>query len=123
MGTKLYAMGKMKCPRCHEGDLFETSTFSFQKSFEMPDQCQHCGQSYMPEPGFYYGAMFISYAIWGWFCIFFALTLIWGFGMGIYGAFGVILLLSVIFYVWLFRISRSIWINMMVKYDPKFAQK
>ena len=29
----------------------------------MPDQCPECGLSFMPEPGFYYGAMYVSYAL------------------------------------------------------------
>ncbi|MBX0292946.1 DUF983 domain-containing protein [Hymenobacter sp. HSC-4F20] len=28
----------------------------------MPAHCPVCGQAYEPEPGFYWGAMFISYA-------------------------------------------------------------
>ncbi|TGE15218.1 DUF983 domain-containing protein [Hymenobacter elongatus] len=27
----------------------------------MPDNCPICGQAYEPEPGFYWGAMFVSY--------------------------------------------------------------
>ncbi|KAA9338737.1 DUF983 domain-containing protein [Hymenobacter busanensis] len=27
----------------------------------MPENCPVCGQAYEPEPGFYWGAMFISY--------------------------------------------------------------
>ena len=27
---------------------------------EMPDECPVCRQTYEPEPGFYYGAMYIS---------------------------------------------------------------
>lgn len=29
---------------------------------EMHDYCQECNASFEPEPGFYFGAMFISYA-------------------------------------------------------------
>lgn len=29
----------------------------------MPDHCPECGLSFMPEPGFYYGAMYVSYAL------------------------------------------------------------
>ena len=53
----------MKCPQCRQGDLFETSTFSFQKPFDMPDRCPVCSNNYMPEPGFYFGAMFITFLV------------------------------------------------------------
>jgi hypothetical protein len=29
----------------------------------MHDDCPHCGASFSPEPGFYFGAMFVSYAL------------------------------------------------------------
>ncbi len=32
------------------------------KFAEMNDHCLHCGATFNPEPGFYYGAMFVSYA-------------------------------------------------------------
>lgn len=121
-GSKIYGMMNFKCPTCHEGNLFKTSTFSFQKSFEMPDQCPNCGQTYMPEPGFYFGAMFISYIFMGFFCIGFVAILHWGFGWSIEASFGLLILIYAIFFVWIFRMARSIWINLMVKYDPSKAR-
>jgi hypothetical protein len=29
----------------------------------MHNDCLHCGASFSPEPGFYFGAMFVSYAL------------------------------------------------------------
>ncbi len=107
----------MKCPRCREGDLFETGTFSFQKPLTMPHHCPKCGQVYMPEPGFYYGAMFISYAIWGWFTVLTALGLVYLAGWSVNQAFVLLLVLSAIFFVWVFRISRTIWFHIDTKYE------
>ena len=49
-----------KCPRCQEGDLF-IKPFEISNPLNMPDHCPVCNQKYLPEPGFYYGAMFLSY--------------------------------------------------------------
>ncbi len=108
----------MKCPRCREGDLFETGSFSFDKPFEMKDRCDKCNQNFMPEPGFYFGAMFISYGIWAWFSVLFCLGLVFLAGWTVNGAFALLIFISLIFLVWLFRISRSIWIHINVKYKP-----
>ncbi len=112
----------MKCPRCRLGDLFETPTFSFQKSFEMPSRCPHCRQKYVLEPGFYYGAMFISYILSGWFCLgligLFMLVLGWS----VWTSFGVLLIICAILFVWFFRISRSLYIHIWVKYNPKYSK-
>ncbi len=117
-GTKAYSIFKLKCPRCQEGDLFETGTFSFQKSFDMPQNCPVCGQKYFLEPGFYYGAMFISYIITGWFALIVVGTLILVFGVDWQVAFGLMVAAMAILFVWFFRISRAIWISFNVKYQP-----
>ncbi len=118
-GSKPYSIFNLKCPRCHEGNLFETPTFSFQKPFDMPKKCPHCGQSYMPEPGFYYGAMFISYIFTGWFCIVFIAFFHWYLGWSTGASFALLIFVMAILFVWIFRLARAIWININVKYSPE----
>ncbi|HWY38748.1 MAG TPA: DUF983 domain-containing protein [Bacteroidia bacterium] len=51
-----------KCPNCGEGHVFETGS----KFFEIPRMQEHCGvcnYRYDREPGYFLGAMYISYAI------------------------------------------------------------
>ncbi|TFF30418.1 DUF983 domain-containing protein [Mucilaginibacter psychrotolerans] len=52
---------KAKCPRCRRGDIFSTSTYQFSGQ-KMHDDCSHCGLHYEREPGYWYVAMFVSYA-------------------------------------------------------------
>ncbi len=122
-GSKGYSVVNLKCPRCHEEDVFETSTWSYSKPFDMRDRCSVCNLNYMPEPGFYYGSMFISYIIWGWFSIIFVGSLVWLRGWSVEGAFVVLILVSALFFVWLYRVSRSIWMNINFKYDPSKIKK
>ena len=51
-----------KCPRCRRGDMFATPMYSF-KSQAMNKTCSHCGLTYEREPGYFYVAMFVSYAM------------------------------------------------------------
>jgi len=51
-----------KCPRCRRGDMFVTSMYGF-KSQVMHKTCTHCGLTYEREPGYFYVAMLISYAM------------------------------------------------------------
>ncbi len=53
------ALLELRCPRCHTGKLFTHSAWSFQ-FMDMQAECPVCHQTYEPEPGFYYGAMYIS---------------------------------------------------------------
>ena len=52
-----------KCPRCRQGDIFKYPLRQVTKFSAMHASCPHCGASYEPEPGFYFGAMFVSYAL------------------------------------------------------------
>jgi uncharacterized protein (DUF983 family) len=51
-----------KCPRCREGDIFVHPISKISKFSEMNSHCSKCGVSFEPEPGFYYGSLFVSYA-------------------------------------------------------------
>ena len=107
-----------RCPRCAEGRLFKTGTFSFSKPFEMHQNCEVCGQNYFPEPGFYYGAMFISYLIVSFFSLAVAGSAIIFLDWSLEASFGLLIVLLLLLYVWFFRTSRSIWIGANVKFDP-----
>ena len=117
-GSKGYSVANLKCPRCHEEGVFYTGTWAFTKPFDMKGRCSTCDLNYMPEPGFYYGSMFVSYIIWGWFSLIFVGSLIYFGGWGVESSFLVLILISSVFFVWLYRVSRSIWMNINFKYDP-----
>ena len=55
------ALLALRCPRCHRGKLFSSPATSLTKFTDMPDECPVCGQAFEPEPGFYFGAMYISF--------------------------------------------------------------
>jgi uncharacterized protein (DUF983 family) len=122
-GDWLYTIGILKCPRCHEGDLFETPTFSFKKPFDMPDKCPHCGQKYVLETGFYFGAMFISYIITAFlmFGLFGIVKFLLGFD--VLTSFIAITVVIFLLFVWLFRVSRAVWLSFFVKYNPNINSK
>ncbi len=86
----------------------------------MNDRCEVCGQTFMPEPSFYMGAMFVSYAMQ------IGLFLITYFGIrGLYPNaslelyMGVMTGLIVLTLPLVYRLSRSIWIHLMVGYGKK----
>ncbi len=56
------AVVNAKCPRCRRGDLFITPMYGF-KSNKMNQTCPHCGLTFEREPGYFYVAMFVSYAM------------------------------------------------------------
>lgn len=51
-----------RCPRCREGKMFTHSVYNIKHMGKMNDGCPVCGLKYELEPGFFYGAMYVSYA-------------------------------------------------------------
>lgn len=120
-GQKLYSILFMKCPRCHEGELFsDKNPLRVKTMFDMPTHCSHCGQKYQLETSFFYGAMYVNYGITVAIslAVYAAMSLIssdWELHHYIIGIIGA-LALSVPF---TFRLGRSVWINMFVKYEKR----
>ena len=111
----------LTCPRCRRGDLFPTSSFSFDKPFMQYEHCPECGNSYFPEPGFYYGAMFISYIGSAFFSLGFVMLLHWVFDWSTAASFGLLLVVAGLLFVWWFRFSRSVYFHLVSKFDPRIA--
>jgi uncharacterized protein (DUF983 family) len=120
-GIKLYSILKHKCPRCHEGDMFlKPGEKNYNFIGYTPERCKVCGQPYVLEPGFYYGAMYISYMLsvvvaLPQFIIYYA-----GFDISFRMALLFIIIAQIILTPFIYRTSRSLWINVFVSYDADF---
>jgi uncharacterized protein (DUF983 family) len=52
-----------KCPICNQEKVFSSNgNILLLKAPKMNDACGKCGHHYETEPGFFFGAMFVSYA-------------------------------------------------------------
>lgn len=121
--TKLDAILHAKCPRCHEGDIFVHKAFHLSKFTETYEQCPHCGLHYEVEPGFFIGAMYVSYAM--------SVALFVTIVVALYNFFGdpsipvyltCIIGITFLLLPGIFRYSRVIYLHAFggVKYDPKY---
>lgn len=118
-GSKLYSIAKGKCPRCHEGDFYLTrNPYNLKKFDKMYQHCPVCGQSYEMETGFYYGAMYVSYGLSVALGIALFVTLKVIFDISLEHFMIIIASLLIVLIPPIFRLSRIIWINLFVKYDP-----
>jgi uncharacterized protein (DUF983 family) len=118
-GTKLYSVLHEKCPRCQEGNLFVASPFNPAKFTKMPEFCPHCGLRFEMEPSFFFGSMYVSYAFQVAILVatYLALRLTinpsaWGYVLTAITATFITLPFS-------FRLSRAIWINFFISYNPR----
>jgi uncharacterized protein (DUF983 family) len=116
--TKLYSIFSNKCPKCHVGDFFVNKSPYKEGFVKMHDKCEHCGETFNKEVGFYYGAMYVSYGVniaLG-VALFIIAVLIFKLDLLLY-LFLFFCLVAVLF-PWTMRTSRLIYINLFVKYDP-----
>lgn len=96
--------------------------YNLSKMMQMEQRCPVCDQNLEPEPSFYYGAMYVSYAYTV--AMFVAVYVIFGRWMG-WSRWPVIGALTVALFLCapaLFRLSRNTWANFFIKYDKDAAK-
>jgi len=118
-GSKLNSIIKGNCPRCQEDSMYESkNAFNIITATKMKENCSNCGLRYMIEPAFFYGAMYVSYAVGIAFGVAaFVISKVF-LGTSLMTAFIAIVATLIVFYGVIMRISRNIWINIFVSYNP-----
>jgi uncharacterized protein (DUF983 family) len=123
-GTKAYSIFNNKCPRCHQGSLFvKWGDRNYNIFGYTPDKCAVCNQSFVLEQGFYYGSMYISYIIavalmLPLFIIFYAAL-----DLSFKKTLAIVIIIQLVLSPAIYKFSRSLWINLFVSYDPKYAHQ
>ena len=119
-GSKLYSILTGRCPRCHEESMYtETNPYRVGSLFKMHERCSHCNTKYKMEPSFFYGAMYVSYAVGIAFAVAAFVIAFLFIGTSLVNTFIAIVATLVVFMPVIIRLSRNIWINFFIKYDPK----
>ena len=63
-GSKIYGIVKGVCPKCHNESMYvNPNPYAVTQLCEMHEKCSHCATKYKIEPSFFYGSMYISYAV------------------------------------------------------------
>lgn len=110
---------RMKCPKCHTGDFFLGKSYNFKTVGRTHNRCPHCNEDFLREPGYYYGAMYVSYAIGvALFSIIYASYSLWFSDYSVWYPIGLIGFVSVVFGPYLYHLSKIVWISFFVKFDP-----
>ena len=123
-GTKLYSVFTGTCPVCQEESMYKASNpYKVSKLFEMYDRCSNCHTKYKMEPSFFFGAMYVSYAVGIGFAIAAFVLSYYLFGFGLLASFFAIVITMIVFLPVIIRWSRNIWINLFFSYDPKKANQ
>ncbi len=119
-GSKIYSIITGVCPVCQNENMYkEKNPYKLKKIYDMHETCGHCGTKYKIEPSFFYGAMYVSYALGVAFAV--ATFIISYFFIGaskVTSFIAIIVVLTALMPV-IMRLSRNIWINFFLNYDKE----
>ncbi|MGB3775127.1 MAG: DUF983 domain-containing protein [Leeuwenhoekiella sp.] len=122
-GTKIYSIFTGKCPICHKGDMYINSNpYNLSETLKMHERCSHCNKKFKIEPSFFYGAMYVSYGVGIAFAVAAFVIAHFFLGGGLMTSFYAIIGTLVILFPIIMRISRNIWINIFMNYNPEKAK-
>lgn len=122
--TKLYSILNRKCPYCHEGEFFVSHPYDLAKAGDTHAQCPACKRKFSMEPGFYYGAMYVSYAIGVAVsvAVWVAFYVLWP-TAGMWTVLGTIITTLLIGAPWFYATSKIIWANLFFHFDKAGATR
>jgi uncharacterized protein (DUF983 family) len=113
-----------KCPRCRRGDIFAYPASSLARFNKMNEVCPHCGLRLEPEPGFYQGAMYVSYAFTVAFMVMIGIILYVTIDPSEWVYIGTVIGVMVLLIPLNYRYSRIVYLYMIggIKYDQSLSK-
>jgi uncharacterized protein (DUF983 family) len=123
-GMKLYSIFYGACPKCHQESMYIIKNpYILSDTLKINDQCSHCGTKYRMEPSFFYGSMYVSYAVGIAFAVAAFIISYVILELSLLSAFICIVLTLIGFLPIIMRLSRNIWINLFMSYDKALVKK
>lgn len=119
-GSKLYSILFGVCPKCQNESMYaEKNPYRITETLKINEHCSHCKTKYRLEPSFFYGSMYVSYGVGVAFAVASFIITHFFIGTSLMTSFYTIVGTLVAFMPIIMRLSRNIWINMFMNYDPE----
>ena len=100
----------------------DKNPYNMRNIFKMHDRCSHCNTKYKIEPSFFFGAMYVSYGVGVAFGVAAFVISFLILNTSLTTAFIAIVTTLVVFMPFIIRVSRNIWINFFIHYEPDTAK-
>ena len=115
--SKVYSIIYCTCPRCHNSKMFiNENPYKLENWDKMHSDCPSCNLHFEREPGFFQGAMYVSYALGVALSVaVLIVNLLIGFETTVFFISNTLAL--ILFAPLLFRWSRSLYLNIFIRYD------
>jgi uncharacterized protein (DUF983 family) len=122
-GTKLYSILTGTCPKCHGESMYvNKNPYILTETLLMHERCHICDTKYKIEPSFFFGAMYVSYAVGIAFAVAAFVITFFILRTDLDVVFISIVSTLIVFFPIILRISRNIWINFFIHYDKSFKK-
>lgn len=121
----LVALTEGRCPRCRQGKMFQYTSVAPNKFSQVNTHCHHCGLKFEVEPGFWFGAMYVSYALTTGLLLVITFLLYHLADDPSLTVYGIVIAVSVLALVpFTFRLSRILYLHAFggVPYNPSLAE-
>ncbi|MFC5048260.1 DUF983 domain-containing protein [Aquimarina hainanensis] len=119
-GTKIYSIFTGACPVCQNESMYcNSNPYKLNTTLKMEERCSHCNTKYKIEPSFFYGAMYVSYAVGIAFAVAAFVIANLFFKMDLLATFFCIVGTLIFFMPIIMRLSRNIWINLFLHYKKE----
>jgi hypothetical protein len=110
--NKIGHIASLKCPNCGQGKVFYGNKIPFFGIPKMRETCEVCHYKFDREPGYFLGAMYVSYGL----AVFegivaFLLAKFLIFGLSALSLAMITAGVIVFFAMWNFKLARVIWMN------------
>jgi len=116
-GTKMYSILTLTCPQCQEGKFMVSHPYRIKNMGQVRDTCDKCGLNYKPEIGFYFGAMYVSYALGVAVFVTIWASCNWFFeNVGVWTQIALVVGALVVLTPYLNALSKIIWANFFMRY-------
>ena len=123
-GSKIYSIVTGVCPKCHQESMYyHKNPYYLRHVINVKESCSKCGTQYRLEPSFFFGAMYVSYALGVAFAVAGFVVSYFAFDASIHAIFISIIATLTVFAPIILRWSRSIWVNIFIHYDKEIAEK
>lgn len=110
---KVVQVLRLKCPNCGKANVFYKAKYPVIGMPKMRETCEYCGYNFNREPGYFMGAVYLSYGLAvleGILAFFLARYLI--FGLSKSNLFFITLCAVLFCASWNYRLARVIWLNL-----------
>lgn len=118
-GSKLYSILTGTCPQCQKESMYiDQNLLHLNNLLKMNEKCSHCGLKYQIEPSFFFGSMYVSYGLNVAIGII-TFIISFQFDRDMLTSFVSIIIVLILAFPFVMRLSRNIYINFFVSYNPE----